>query len=289
MTKKIIQFLQTIFITTTLFSLASTSVFADRPPDEVTDRTDTPVPIDRSTTITGFFSYGRVTNDLDIEDAVGQLTISGNDFEFIPTAFEDWYYGDPNRADSDGNTPDQPVCNSSYSGPKYPISPSLANSTSLTYGLQSARDSENPSGSSDPAVLNIPDRTGTIRGLRERHTGCIKFEIKVSPNATVGSTTEIIFDQDFLNSPTYTSSTRPPRQVLRLQIGPANNPIRETPVSEPEEDPTEEGEEDSSFEEELPRTGGIAVFGGLSLVALSIVAFIVHKVKRNNIKKIELN
>src|SRR6056297_1010241 len=133
MTKKLIQTLQVIAISTTIFNLASVSAFADRTPDQITDRTDTPVPIDRAETIMIPFSYGSIATDLDIEDAVAEVTINGDDFEFVTSGFEDWYYGDPNRADSDGDIPDQPSCNSSYTGPMYPISPSLATSNSITY------------------------------------------------------------------------------------------------------------------------------------------------------------
>jgi hypothetical protein len=287
MTKKIIKSIQFLTITSLLLGSLSLTSFA-RQPDVVTDKTDTPIPIDRSESISIYFPYGSVVSDLDIEDAVASVGLNGDDLEFVTAGFADWYYGNPNRPDSDANIPEQPACNSSYSGPKYQISPSLATSSSLKYGLQSARNTASPSGTSGPGVLELPDRT--VNGLREKHTGCIKVEFRVSSTATVGSTTEVIFDQDAEESPTYQEDRRPARQIVRFQIAAAENPEEEPVDPVDPVDPVEEEEEDTTFEEELPRSGGgVAILGSLSIVAFSIVSFIIYKVRKKQISKIDLN
>jgi hypothetical protein len=295
MTRKIIQTLQILATASTIFSLTGVNTLANRVPDQVADRTSTPIPIDRAEPVLIAFAYGNIATDVDIENALAEIKINGTDLEFVTTAFEDWYFGNPNRADSDANIPQQPSCNSSYSGPKYKISPSLATANSIKYGFQSARDKDKPSGSNEPGVLDIPDRSSTIRGLREKHTGCIKVEFKVSSTAKVGSTTEIIFEPDALKSPTYSTnedtgeSTRPARQVARFQIGEPKDPNfgKQDPVVEKEEEKTPTPTK--NFKEELPRSGGSAIIAGLSLIAFSIIGFIGYRVKRKDFTKIDLN
>lgn len=121
--------------------------------------------------------------------------------QFVTSDFKDLYYGDPARTDAT-NPPQTAVCNSSFSGPRYDISSSLASPFSITYGLQSARNTAAPSGSNN---INL---------LREKSTGCIQTSLVLSSVAVPGSTIEVIFDEDSQGSPSYTLNQRPARRII---------------------------------------------------------------------------
>jgi hypothetical protein len=205
------------FLLTALFTF-SISVIAQngRLPDAELDLTNQPVPID-TTSLPIYFSYGSLQSDSDILDAVGNLSFDGDDFDFVVTGFADIYNGNAERPDTESR-PNQAVCNSSTSSPVYPISSSLGSASGLTYGLQSARSTGTPSGTATAGTIALSTRP-PFNGLRQEHTGCIRAELRVSSSAEVGSTTRVIFDQDFNASESWL--TRPPRQVYIFQIGPA--------------------------------------------------------------------
>ena len=303
MTNKIKSLLKISSLVLVVFSMIFSQIQTNaRYATTTDDRTANPIPADFTQSIPiYFFRYGSSTSDLDIREAIGKITIDGNGFELIPTAFEDWYNGDPNRADSDGNIPPQPVCNASYAGNKYRINPSLATTTSLTYGLQSARNKSAPSGTATAGILNIPGRT--TNGLREKHTGCIKLEVRVKTGAVNGSISNIAFDQDFAVSPDYQEDRRPGLQVVKLAVGPAqavssSSIISSTPVSSvsssippASSQATIPTSSKSSIVITKPvRSGGFTLIGGISLVILSIVGLVGFKMYRTKkIKKIDLS
>lgn len=252
-----------------------------RLPDVVTNVSQQ-IPVDRTTPITVYFSYGTLTTDTDIVNAVGRLTLDNNNLEFVASGFQDWYYGDPNRPDSE-NPPQQAACNSSYSGPQYDINPSLVSASSVTYGLQSARNPNSPSGSA------------TVDRLREKHTGCIRVTLRVGANATPGSTVSLVFDEDSLLSNSYAEANRPGRQIINFTIGPAQNapssassvisqPVSQVQVSSQISIPAPVSQPPT----ELARTGGFEIITGLAVGATAIAGFIGYKVYKRRIKKVDV-
>ena len=221
MTTKIItrKFKTFIFSAILLLIIVSTSLFlinrntneklkisqaSNRLPDVITTVT-TPIPLNQTTPITIYFSYGDPSSDTNIVNPISTLTLDNSSLQFATAGFKDLYFGDPNRADS-VNPPQVPTCNSSYAGPSYDISSSLANPFSLTYGLQSARNLTSPSGSN------------TVNFLREKSTGCIQTSLILSNVAVPGSTVQVIFDEDSQNSPSYALNQRPARQIVVFTI-----------------------------------------------------------------------
>jgi hypothetical protein len=184
-----------------------------RPADIVTSLPN-PIPADRTAPFTIYFPYGNPNGDIDIRNAVASLNLTGQGFEIVNTGIADLYYGSPTRSDATP-PPDVPACNNTYNGPVYPISSSLATTTSLTYGLQSARTPGSPSGA-------------TTATLREKATGCIRVDIRVAPGAQNGQTAQLIFDEDSANSPDYQEPRRPARRIVNMQVGAptgeSNNP-----------------------------------------------------------------
>jgi hypothetical protein len=172
------------------------------PPPNVPNNSTTPVSV--------FFSYGNPNGDLDIVNAIASLSLSNSNFTIVPSSIQDLYFGSPLRTDAQ-NPPAQPTCNSSYTGPVYALSSSLATTTSMTYGLQSARNSSAASGTATAGPL-----PGGINGLREKATGCIKVDFLVTPNVANASTTVITFDEDSTLSTSYQENRRPGRQIVTL-------------------------------------------------------------------------
>jgi trimeric autotransporter adhesin len=189
-----------------------------RQPDVVRDLTTNPIPLDRSTPFFLYFLYGSASSDIDILNAKSTINITGDGFEFIPTSFTDLYYGSPNRPDN-VNPPDVPACNSSYTGPAYAISSTLATTSSLSYGFQTSTSTSTPGGSDQPATL------------RAKHTGCIRVQVKVKTGATLNQQATITFDPDVSNSPSYQESNRPGKQLVILKIGAASGTITPTTIT----------------------------------------------------------
>lgn len=177
---------------------------AARLPDIVTNY-PTPIPLNQTAPITIYFSYGDPNADTDIINPISVLSIDNSSLQFVTNGFKDLYYGDPNRTDAT-NPPQQAVCNSTYNGPSYDISSSLANPFSITYGLQSARNASAPSGSN------------TVNLLREKSTGCIQLSVVLSNVAVPGSTVQVIFDEDSQDSVSYGINQRPGRQIVVFTI-----------------------------------------------------------------------
>ncbi len=172
----------------------------------------TSVPKDRTTPISLYFPYGSATSDTDIRNALARLTIDNPAMTFVTSSAEDWYNGTPTRPDSE-QPPAQPACNSSYSGSKYPLNASLVSANTINYGLQSSRTAGSAGGSSTAATL------------REKHTGCIRVQVVVSPSAQVGDTVTVSFNEDAATSPDYQAQFKPPVRTVRFVIAQATNPV----------------------------------------------------------------
>jgi LPXTG-motif cell wall-anchored protein len=173
------------------------------------------VPNNSTTPVSVYFSYGNPNGDLDIVNAIASLSLSNSNFTIVPSSIQDLYFGSPLRSDAQ-NPPAQPTCNSSYTGPVYALSSSLATTSSMTYGLQSARNSSAASGTATAGPL-----PSGANGLREKATGCIKVDFLVTPNVSGGSTTVVTFDEDSTLSVSYQENRRPGRQIVTLSaVGP---------------------------------------------------------------------
>lgn len=281
-----------------VFALAITTVFSSIPAQarlaEVVTNVSTPIAADRSTPLTVYLAYGSLTSDTDIVNAVGRLTLNNPSLQFVNTAFEDFYFGDPNRADS-VNPPQQPTCNSTYSGPRYAVSASLISTNSITYGLQSARNTTAPSGAS------------TVDRLREKATGCLRVTMAVSPGATPGATVRLTFDEDSLLSTSYAEQSRPGLQIINFTIGPAVNPVSSVSsvassvavssvtssavvVSSVTSVPRSSAVVTTTPTPptQLARTGGLEVVTVLGGIAGLIIGYIGFKVYKRRISKVDL-
>jgi hypothetical protein len=302
------RYLGILLLATSLF--LGINVSAERDADIITPAG--PVPADRTEPITLFFPYGSASTDIDIANAVSRVTVSDPALQFVTSGFEDLYYGDPNRSDAT-NPPQQAVCNSGFAGPRYAINSSLATTSQLTYGLQSARNPGAPSGAS------------TVDRLRFKHTGCIKVVLAVnSAVAQDGDVVDILFDEDFGNSPSYQCDTspggqcsRPARQIVRISIGAPLNPVsssssssvsssisqQSNPASSTPSTPTNPPVATSSSSPvfvptggtsasvssnptssvtETPRSGGLGVAVILSTIAVALIGFIVYRVRKQS-------
>ena len=123
-----------------------------------------PISADSTTPTTLYIPYGSINADLDIRNAIATANLAGSGFRFETAGFQDLYYGSPLRSDAQ-NPPTEAVCNASYAGPLYNISPSLATTTSFTYGLQTSRSSSSAGGTSTAGILPSGQS-----GLREKAT-----------------------------------------------------------------------------------------------------------------------
>jgi hypothetical protein len=168
------------------------------------------VPATRTEPFTVYFPYGNPNSDLDIRNAAASLSLTGDGFELVTTGFADLYNGSPTRTDSE-NPPAIADCTNPTALPTYPISSTLASATSLTYGLQSARSLDSQSGNNSET-------------LREKHTGCIRVQVKVKAGATDGQTAQLLFDQDSATSPDYQESRRPGRGIYNLRVSGSTTP-----------------------------------------------------------------
>ena len=283
--------------------MAITTVFSSVPADarlaEVVTNVSTPIAKDRSTPLSVYLAYGSLTSDTDIVNAVAKFTLDNPSLQFVNTAFEDFYYGDPNRTDAT-NPPQQPTCNSTYGGPKYAVSPSLISNNSITYGLQSARNTAAASGAS------------TVDRLREKATGCLKVTMSVSPSATVGATVKLTFDEDSLLSTSYAEQNRPGLQIINFKIGPAANSSSSVsssavPVSSaasvasvassvvassvPAKSsvPRVVASSAPTGPTQLARTGGLEVVTILGIAAGLIMSYIGFKVYKKRLNKVDIS
>jgi hypothetical protein len=274
-------------VITVFTQVSNTFVFA-RQPDIVQDLTSQAIVADRQTEIPFSFSYGSIVSDSNIENAVANIIIDGKGLEFVNTSFEDWYYGDPTNT-SAATPPQQPACNSSYTGPKYKISPSLVTKVpsskdqynNITYGIQSARSVDIASGGS------------TVDKLIQKHTGCLRGSLKVSKDAVAGDFVDIIFDEDFANSPTYTTDKRPGKQIIKLAIGKASSSSSSKTVSSSSSSVSSVMSSSTTSSivpavKEVPRSGGNNnLFLVFCLVSFTILGFLGYKFKTK--KPIEIN
>jgi hypothetical protein len=201
-----------LLTTASTFILASALVMTSFFVSPISVSAQTSVPKDRTTPINVFFPYGSATSDTDIRNALARLSIDNPAMTFVTSSTEDWYNGNPTRPDSE-QPPAQPACNSSYSGPKYPMNASLVSGNLVNYGLQSSRTAGTAGGSATAATL------------REKHTGCIRVQVLVSPTATVGDTITVSFNEDASNSPDYQAQFKPPVKTVRFVIAAAQNPV----------------------------------------------------------------
>lgn len=277
-------------------AVAVTTIFSSIPVQarlpEVVTNVSTPIAVDRTTPITVYLAYGSLTSDSDIVNAVARLTLNNPSLQFVNTAFEDFYNGDPNRADS-VNPPQQPTCNSTYSGPRYAVSPSLISSNTITYGLQSARNTSAPSGAA------------TVDRLREKATGCLRVTMSVSPSATVGAAVRLTFDEDSLTSTSYAEQNRPGLQVINFTIGPAQNPVSSSSSVVSSAAVSSSSSRSSvapvvssaprvvsstpAAPTQLARTGGVEVVTVLAVIAGLIIGYIGFKVYKRRINKVDIN
>jgi|688.fasta_scaffold32477_6 hypothetical protein len=259
----------------------------------------TPIPKDRTAPINVQFGYGSVTADSDISTPITKVTLDKPDFEFVNTGFQDWYNGSPTRTDAE-NPPAQPVCNNTFTGNKYPISSSLVSTSEFTYGLQSARN------------LSAQSGAASVDKLREKHTGCINVSFKVAANATVGSQVKLTFDEDFGNSPSYAENNRPGKRSIVFTIGAAQNSSSSSSavassvassvaVSSTRTSSTAAvssravtsttplpASSVTPVKTDLDRTGGAEVAVVIAMIASGIVGFIVFKVYKKRISKVDV-
>ena len=209
--KKVLTVLIILSTTLGLSILLANSTAQARQADIVKDLTaSNPIPADRVQPFYLYFAYGSINSDTDILNAQATINMTGDGFEFVPNGIQDLYFGSPTRSDAT-NPPDSQPCNSGYGGSVYPLSSSLATTSSLTYGFQSSRQTSSAGGQSSPATL------------RAKNTGCIKLQLKVKSGATVNQQATITYDPDAATSPSYQESNRPSRQIVLIKVGAPDN------------------------------------------------------------------
>jgi hypothetical protein len=176
-----------------------------------------PIPADSTTPTTLYIPYGSINSDLDIRNAIATANLVGSGFRLEVAGFQDLYYGSPLRTDAQ-NPPTEAICNSAYAGPLYNISPSLATTTSFTYGLQTSRSSSSAGGTSTAGILPSGQS-----GLREKATGCIRLQVSVVPGATAGQTAVLTFDEDSALSVDYQENRRPGLRLYNFSVAAPTN------------------------------------------------------------------
>jgi hypothetical protein len=184
-----------------------------------------PIPADSTTPTTLYIPYGSINADLDIRNAIATANLTGSGFRFETASFQDLYYGSPLRTDAE-NPPAEAICNSAYPGPLYNISPSLATTTSFTYGLQTSRSSSSAGGTSTAGILPSGQS-----GLREKATGCIRLQVSVAPGATAGQTAVLTFDEDSTLSVDYQENRRPGLRLFNFSVAAPTNTTTGTTTS----------------------------------------------------------
>ena len=237
------------------------------------------IPSNLTRTFSFFFSYGSVNNP-EVTNAIGRVSIDNPSLELVNTAAEDWYNGD--AANPSASVPAAISCSDSYTGNKYQILPSLVSTSSLTYGLQSARNIAAASGAT------------TVDRLAPGRTGCIKITLKVGANATVGQTVNVSFDEDYgpngNGSPSFTDATRPRIQTFRFVIGAASQPSSSSSSSVVSSSSSISSSRSSSVStstavQDVPRSGGPGMLAFVSLTAFGVILFVAHKISKKRISE----
>jgi hypothetical protein len=160
-----------------------------------------------------YFPYGPVRADAEILNANSRATIDDPRLTFVQNTLQDRYFGDPAAGD-DGDQPQGVQCfeyfqaTDDYTGPTYQIDQGLVASDSFTYGLQSAR---NP---------NVPSGLSTVDRLEYAHNGCLSVFVQFdnAGNFQEGDVIQVIFDEDIDNSPSYPAGDQPYPVVYRFVI-----------------------------------------------------------------------
>jgi len=176
-----------------------------------------PIPADSTTPTTLYIPYGSINADLDIRNAIATANLAGSGFRFETAGFQDLYFGSPLRTDGE-NPPTEAICNAAFSSPVYNISPSLATTTSFTYGLQTSRSSSSAGGTSTAGILPSGQS-----GLREKATGCLRLQVSVAPGATAGQTAVLTFDEDSTLSVDYQENRRPGLRLFNFSVAAPTN------------------------------------------------------------------
>ncbi|MEI6729385.1 MAG: hypothetical protein WCK98_07135 [bacterium] len=235
------------------------------------------IPSNLTRTFSFFFSYGSVNNP-EVTNAIGKVTIDNPSLELVNTASEDWYNGD--AANASASVPAAISCSDAYTGNKYQILPSLVSTTSLTYGLQSARNTAAASGAT------------TVDKLLAGRTGCLKITLKVGANATVGQTVNVSFDEDFgpngSGSPSFTDTTRPRIQTFKFVIGAAIVSSSSSVVSSSSSSISSSRSSSvssSTVVQDVPRSGGPGMLAIVSLGAFGVILFVAHKISKKRISE----
>ena len=237
------------------------------------------IPVNLTRTFSFFFSYGGVNNP-EITNAIAKVTIDNPSIELVNTAAEDWYNGD--AANASASVQAAISCSDAYTGNKYQLLPSLISTSSITYGIQSGRNTAAPSGAT------------TVDKLLAGHTGCIKITLKVAANATVGQAVNVSFDEDYgpngNGSPSFTDSTRPRIQAFKFVMGAATQ-ASSSSVSSVASSVVSSSRSSSVSSstapqiQDVPRSGGPALLAIISLSAFGLILFVAHKVGKRRISE----
>ena len=180
---------------------------------------------DRTVPINVAFKYGDQENSVKISKVAVTAVLSNLQNTATAQAFElisanDIFAGDPSAENDKPAAPSS--CYNFPEGTSYSISQTLVSSTKLSnYGPQSAK---------------LVDGGAQISALSANRTGCINLVIKVSPSAKVGDKTSIMFNQDALSSPDY--SSKPAIQQIILEIEAADTVVQPTPTPVVQPTPT---------------------------------------------------
>ncbi len=180
---------------------------------------------DRTVPINVAFKYGDQQNSVKISKVAVTAVLSNLQNTATAQAFEltsasDIFAGDPSAENDKPAAPSS--CYDFPEGTSYSISQTLVSSTKLSnYGPQSAK---------------LVDGGAQISALSANRTGCINLVIKVSPSAKVGDKTLIMFNQDALSSPDY--SSKPANQQVILEIEAADAVVQPTPTPVVQPTPT---------------------------------------------------
>ncbi|MBC7406020.1 MAG: hypothetical protein H7230_00915 [Candidatus Parcubacteria bacterium] len=180
---------------------------------------------DRTVPINVAFKYGDQQNSVKISKVAVTAVLSNLQNTATAQAFEltsasDIFAGDPSAENDKPAAPSS--CYNFPEGTSYGISPTLVSPTKLSnYGPQSAK---------------LVDGGAQISALSANRTGCINLVIKVSPSAKVGDKTSIMFNQDALSSPDY--SSKPAIQQVILEIEAADIVAQATPTPAVQVTPT---------------------------------------------------
>lgn len=182
---------------------------------------------DRTVPINVAFKYGDQENSVKISKVAVTAVLSNLQNSATAQAFElvsanDIFAGDPSAENDKPAAPSS--CYNFPEGTSYSISQTLVSSTKLSnYGPQSAK---------------LVDGGAQISALSANRTGCINLVIKVSPSAKVGDKTLIMFNQDALSSPDYSSKPGNQQVILEIEAADVVAQVTPTPVVQATPTPT---------------------------------------------------